>query len=228
MQPYFFPYLGYFQLFNAVDEFVLYDNIEFTKKGWINRNRILQNGKGVIFTINLKKDSDYLNICNRVISPSYKNESKKLLRKIESNYKKSTSYKDVMPLLTEVIESDIENLFDYILNSIVKINDYLNITTPIIISSSLKVPSDLKGADRVIETCKQVNCTEYVNPIGGTNLYSKDNFKANKLDLSFIEMDSIEYSQGKSEFISHLSIIDVLMFNEKKDVIDMLTKYKLV
>ena len=227
MQPYFFPYLGYFQLLNTVDEFVLYDNIEFTKKGWINRNRILLNGKETLFTINLKKDSDYLDICNRIISPAYKKESKKLLRQIESSYNKSPSYGDVMPLLTKIIEADIENLFDYILNSIIKINDYLNIATPIIISSSLTVSSNLKGADRVIETCKQVNCTEYVNPIGGLELYSKEVFSENKLGLSFMEMEPIEYFQGNREFISHLSIIDVLMWNSKEKIMEMLTQFQI-
>ncbi|MEZ9503039.1 WbqC family protein [Vibrio sp. 10N.286.51.B11] len=228
MQPYFLPYLGYFQLINEVDKFVVYDNIQFTKTGWINRNRILVNGKEMVFSINLTKDSSYLNVCDRTISPVYKVERKKILRKIESGYRNADFYKEVMPLLTDIIECDMDNLFDYILNSIVKINEYLNINTPIVISSSLTVSHELKGEDRVIETCKQSNCNEYVNPIGGIELYSKENFQNNKLSLSFIEMGSIIYPQGKEGFVSHLSIIDVLMWNSREDVCRLLTNYELI
>ena len=63
MQPYFFPYIGYFQLIAAVDQFIVYDNIKYTKKGWINRNRMLQNGKDVMFSLPLKSDSDFLDVC---------------------------------------------------------------------------------------------------------------------------------------------------------------------
>ncbi len=227
MQPYFFPYLGYFQLVNAVEKFVIYDNIQFSKKGWINRNRILANGKDFLFTINLKKDSDYLNVCERYISPAYKKESEKFLRQVQNSYKKAPSFCEIMPLIIEIIKSDVDNLFDFILNSIRKINEYLDITTPLIISSSIDVSSDFKGQDRVIETCKKLNASEYINPIGGVELYSKDIFKDNSLELSFIEMDNITYPQNKDEFISHLSIIDVLMWNSKEEVQTMLTQFKI-
>ena len=228
MQPYFFPYLGYFQLLNCVDKLVLYDNIEFTKKGWINKNRLLLNGKESLFSINLKKDSDYLNICERSISPVYKKEREKLIRKIESSYKKAPCYAEVMPLIRKIIEADIENLFDYILNSIVEINTYLNIKTPLVISSSLNISNDLKGQDKVIAICNKIKPSEYVNPVGGMELYSKITFKKNGLDLSFIEMNSIEYFQGSDSFVSHLSIIDVLMWNKKEKVICFLNEYKLI
>ena len=81
MQPYFLPYIGYLQLLNSVDKFILYDDIEYTKKGWINRNRIVD---GEIITLPLKKDSDYLNVVERRLSDDWRKQKTKLLNKIES------------------------------------------------------------------------------------------------------------------------------------------------
>ncbi len=78
MQPYFFPYIGYFQLINTVDEFVVYDNIEFTKKGWINRNRILVNGKDEYITLPIKKDSDFLHVKDRFLAETWSKDSAKM------------------------------------------------------------------------------------------------------------------------------------------------------
>lgn len=226
MQPYFLPYLGYFQLLHAVDKFVLYDNIEFSKKGWVNRNRILVNGKDTLFSINLKKDSDYLNIGERYISPSYDKEKLKLLRQIESSYRKACSFKLVYPLIKDIVLFDAENLFDYIFYSLQGINDYLNINTNIIKSSSLEGTGVFKGKERVIRTCQKLGATNYINPIGGVELYSKEYFRGNGIELFFIKMANITYFQGSSDFVSHLSIIDVLMRNSRAEVIELLQKYE--
>lgn len=226
MQPYFFPYLGYFQLINAVDRFVLYDNIQFTKKGWIHRNRILFNGVESLFSINIKKASDYLDIYEREISAAYIKERQKFLRKIEISYKKSPYYKEVIPVIRDIILNDSNNLFEYILNSIKKLNDYMGITTPIIISSSVDVDKSLSGKNRVLATCLSLNCSEYINPIGGVTLYSKDFFLDKGVKLSFIEMEEVHYSQAGNTFISNLSIIDVLMWNSKSKVLKYLSNYK--
>ena len=91
MQPYLFPYIGYFQLMNAVDEFVIYDNIEFTKKGWINRNRILVNGRDSFITVPLKKDSDYLDVRDRYLADSWPSERVTILYRIKQSYRRRHS-----------------------------------------------------------------------------------------------------------------------------------------
>ena len=138
MQPYFFPYLGYFQLLNAVDKFVIYDNIQYTKKGWVNRNRILSSGKDTLFTIPLRKDSDYLNISDRYIVDELSSKWKtKLLNQIKSNYKKSMYFEQFYSVFENIINFENSNLFEYVDNSIRKICEYMDIDTKLIISSEL-------------------------------------------------------------------------------------------
>ncbi len=226
MQPYFLPYIGYFQLLNAVDRYVIYDNIQYTKKGWINRNRILQNGKDVMITISLEKDSDYLDIKERVISDNF--DRKKLLNQIKESYRKAPFFTEAMPLIEEIISCDETNLFHYIYNSVRKIADYLNINTEIIISSTLNIDHLLKGQDKVIAICKELNATDYYNAIGGQELYVVDDFKKENIDLHFLSTNPIEYTQFKNEFIPYLSILDVIMFNSVDAVKDLLNNYKLI
>ena len=149
MQPYFFAYLGYFQLINAVDSFVIYDNIQYTKKGWINRNRYLLNGKDELFSIALKKDSDFLDVCERFISSEFNRQ--KLIAKFANAYAKAPCKGEVMPLLESIINYKANNLFEYIFNSVLKICEFLGIKTKFIVSSSINIDHEnLKGKDKVI------------------------------------------------------------------------------
>ena len=133
MQPYFFPYIGYFQLMNAVEEFVIYDNIEFTKKGWINRNRILVKGKDSYITLPLKKDSDYLDVRDRYLSEIWSNEKRKILNRLTTSYKKSAYFDLVFHILERCLSFEEQNLFKFILNSLDQIKKYLEIETSIFI-----------------------------------------------------------------------------------------------
>ena len=226
MQPYFFPYIGYFQLIYMVDQFVLYDNIEFTKKGWINRNRMLQNGKPEYFTLPLRKGSDYLNVNQRFLADTSEIELSKILRRISANYRKSPFFRDFYPILEEVFLSKKQNLFDFIYHSIQSILNYLDIETSIVISSDLtKEISFLKKEKKVLEICKVLNASSYVNPSGGKDLYNKNEFKNENINLEFCKTKYIEYTQFKNDFIEHLSIIDVCMFNDKQTVKSFLKDY---
>lgn len=218
MQPYIFPYIGYFQLINAVDTFVVYDNIQFTKKGWINRNRMLVNGKDEYFTIPLKKDSDFLNVDQRKLSDTFKTERIKLLRRITESYRKTPEFSSVYSLLESVINNDEENLFGFIYQSLQAVCKYLDIKTELIISSVMPIDHQLKSQDKVIAICKAMNATQYINPAGGAELYSKEGFKQNNIELNFIKSNPIEYRQFKNEFVPWLSMIDVMMFNSKEKV----------
>ena len=213
MQPYFLPYLGYWQLISAVDTFVVYDDIEFTKKGWINRNRYLLDGKAELFSLPLKKDSDYLQIGQRVLADTFGVEKERLVRKFEASYRKAPFYSEGMSLFKRCLETDDRKLFPYIYESILIATSELGITTELVISSSLDVSSTLKGQDRVIATCKALGASDYFNPVGGTSLYTKSDFVAAGIDLHFQRVRPYSYPQFKHEFVPHLSIIDVVMFN---------------
>lgn len=222
MQPYFFPYIGYFQLMNAVDEFVIYDNIEFTKKGWINRNRILVNGKDDYITLPLKKDSDYLNIDERYLADSWEIDKNKMLNRIRESYRKAPCYADVFPIIENIILFEEKKLFDFILHSLQQVKEHLSIPCSITISSELDIDHALKGENKVITICKKCNADVYINPIGGQELYSKTNFLEQGIQLNFIKSQEVSYTQLKNNFVPWLSIIDVMMFNSKEQIKEML------
>ena len=228
MQPYFLPYIGYFQLIKSVDEFILYDNIQYTKKGWINRNRILVNGSDRLITLPVKKDSDYLNVVDREISDTWNTDKKSLLNLIKSSYSKALYFRETYELLEECLAVERTNLFEFIHQTLLKINRYVEIETPITISSTISIDHSLKSEEKVLSLCKAVGATMYINAIGGQHLYSKDRFAAHKIQLQFIKSDTIQYSQFNSNFIPWLSIVDVLMFNSKQDIIRYLNSYTLI
>lgn len=217
MQPYFMPYIGYFQLINAVDEFVVYDNIEYTKKGWINRNRILVNGKNDYITLPVKNASDFLDVRERFLSDSWMEDRKKMLNKIKEAYRKAPYFTDVFALLEKCILFDEENLFQFILNSLNEIKNYLEIPTSFVKASTIPINHELKSEQKLIEICKARNAKIYINPIGGTELYRKKSFSDEGIKLQFIQAQDVNYTQFKNPFVPWLSIIDVMMFNNTKE-----------
>lgn len=229
MQPYFFPYIGYFQLINAVDTFVVYDNIEYTKKGWINRNRILLNGKDEMISLPLKKDSDYLHINQRVLSNTWVKDSAKIFNLIKEAYRKAPFFEDTMKVVTHCLAFKANNLFEFLIQTIRYICNYLLITTKLVISSSLDFDYNLKSVNKVLAICKLLNADSYVNPIGGLDLYDKKIFANEGVNLSFLKSRNLNYKQYKNEFIPFLSIIDILMFNSLNEVKRMINcEYEIV
>jgi WbqC-like protein family len=218
MQPYLFPYIGYFQLMNLADEFVIYDNIQFSKKGWINRNRILLNGKDTYITFPLKKESDYADIRDRNLAESWLNDRKKMLNRITEAYQKAPFFEAAYPVIERSILFEETNLFRFIFNSLTLLKDFLSIKTPFIISSSINIDHNLKSEEKVIEICKALAANEYINPIGGIELYDKGIFRTNGIELKFIKTGNIEYPQFGDPFIPSLSIIDIMMFNSKEKI----------
>ena len=229
MQPYLFPYIGYFQLMNAVDEFVVYDNIQFSKKGWINRNRILVNGTDAYVTFPLKKDSDYLAVKDRCLAETWSSERKKILNRIIESYRKSPAFEFAFPVIEKAILYEESNLFKFIFHSLNLIKEYLEISTTLIISSEIAIDHKLKSEEKVIEICKARSATVYINPIGGLELYNRENFKKENIDLYFLKTSEIVYPQFKNYFIPFLSIIDVMMFNSKDQIKEYLnSSYSLI
>ncbi len=228
MQPYFLPYIGYFQLLNAVDEFILYDNIQFSKKGWVQRNRILRQGNEQLFSLPLKKDSDYLNINQRFLADSYPKEKIKILRKIKSAYIRAPHFVKVQPIIEACFDFDDWNLFNFIFNSIEIIRNYLQIETNLIISSDININESLSGRDRVISLCKVMKSKKYINAVGGQKLYDKNYFAKFDIDLQFINTKYFSYKQFDNEFVPNLSIIDLMMFNSLDQIKEFLTYYTLI
>lgn len=226
MQPYFLPYIGYWQLLNSVDCFVLYDDIQYEKKGWINRNRYLSNGYDKLFTIALEKASDYLNVVDRNISPQFNRT--KFLNQIKEAYKRAPYFNQGYQVLVDILKYQDENLFRFIENSIFYIKDILDIRTDIIVSSTIKIDKKLKSAERVIATCKACNDNDYVNPIGGMKLYDKNDFLNHGVKLSFLKTGDISYKQFNNDFIPSLSILDILMFNDIETIKSYLGDFTLI
>ncbi|CAI8831039.1 WbqC-like protein [Pseudomonas sp. IT-P12] len=227
MQPYFLPYIGYFQLIAAVDDFIVYDNIKYTKKGWINRNRMLVNGQDSVFSLPIKKASDSLDVRARCLADDFSPD--KLLAQFKGAYSRAPFFLDTFSLLESILLNDERNLFDYIFASIVQICKHLGIKTKIHISSAIDIDHQLKGQEKVLELCKAMGAATYINTSGGMALYSPDDFGNRGVDLKFIKSTSLEYPQLGLPFIPWLSIIDVLMFNSPDKVREYIfTHYELI
>ena len=224
MQPYFLPYIGYYQLMKAVDTFIFYDDVNYIKQGWINRNRILVNGQEYLFSLELKGASSF-KLINEI---EVGNNRDKLMKTFMQYYKKAHYYNKVEPLIFSIFKSSQSNLAQYIIETQLLITKYLNINTKFLISSKIDKTNYLKGQDKVIDICKKVGGTSYINAIGGQELYDKSNFAHAGIVLHFLQTHKKEYKQFTSDFIPWLSIIDVIMFNTPEAVNEFLDQYELV
>ena len=224
MQPYFFPYLGYWQLLANVDKYVVYDDVTYIKGGWINRNNLLINGQKNLLTMQLEKASSYTLIKDIAI----KDDFVKFLKTIEMGYKKAPFFEDIFRLLKDICQCPDKKLGQFLFNSHIKICEYLGIDTELILSSSFEKHTELKGKDKVISICKQLGADEYINASGGQELYDKKEFAENGIRLNFLQANLREYRQLKNEFVAGLSIIDIMMFNSKEEIKEMLNDFKLV
>lgn len=211
MQPYFLPYIGYFQLLASVDQFIVYDNIKYTKKGWINRNRMLLNGRDAMFSLPLKKGSDLLDVVERELAADF--DRTKLLNQFKGAYGRAAQFESTYPILERIVLHEEANLFRYIHHSIVQLCEHLSIDTDIRISSEMHIDHELKSQDKVLALCKAAGADTYINTIGGIELYAKADFRIQGIDLQFIKTKPFEYAQFGDAFVPWLSILDVLMFN---------------
>jgi hypothetical protein len=211
MQPYFFPYIGYFQLIAAADTFIVYDNVKYTKKGWINRNRLLRNGESVVFSLPLKKDSDGLDVRERSLASDLDRD--KLLNAISGAYKRAPFFDETFRLVSGVVRFEELNLFRFLHNCLKRTCEHLGICTRIVVSSDVGIDHTLRGQEKVIALCEALRATTYLNPIGGVELYSSETFAGKGIALRFLRSKPFEYPQFGSAFVPWLSIIDVMMFN---------------
>tara|TARA_Y100000590_G_scaffold440912_1_gene566906 strand:- start:434 stop:1150 length:717 start_codon:yes stop_codon:yes gene_type:complete len=232
MQPYFFPYIGYFQLMNVVDKWVVFDNIQYIRHGWVNRNRIL--------SPNLEKEWQY------ILIPLDKHAKEALIYDIKiinsnrwkdeiigklSYYKRIRApyYYQIIDLVQKCFDNDINNLLELNIIILKNIADYLDINFNYSISSKEKFDyTNVTGpGDWALEISKQMNASLYINPIGGEKIFNRNKFENSDIEIKFIKPNIIEYKQSKRKYVPWLSIVDVLMFNSIDTIIKMLSLYKL-
>jgi hypothetical protein len=224
MQPYFFPYIGYWQLINVADTFVIFDDVNFIKKGYINRNSILVGGKSQKITLELIGASQ-----NKLIKEiEVGSNSQKVLKTIEMSYKKAPYFSNVFPMIEDILNQEDKNLAKFIGYSLQQISNYLKLNIKFIFSSDIEKDNSLKAQEKILDICKKLNVTNYVNAIGGQELYNKEKFQEQNMQLNFLKTEFTEYKQFKNEFIPYLSIIDILMFNNCDEIQNMLNDYKLM
>lgn len=226
MQPYFLPYIGYWQLLAAVDRFVVYDNIQYTKKGWINRNRFLRNGSDAFFTVPLKNASDALDVKERVLADDF--DPRSILNPLAAAYRKAPFFADVFPMLETIVTAAPRNLFEYLHHSLVMIAAYLDIATPIVVSSTVSIDHGLKSERKVLALCEALAADRYLNPAGGRDLYSASTFAEHGVALQLLRSRPPVYRQYDNPFVPSLSIVDVMMFNSRDAVRGMLGDFDLV
>ncbi|HWB63229.1 MAG TPA: WbqC family protein [Chitinophagales bacterium] len=227
MQPYLFPYIGYFQLIDSVDKFVLFDDVNYINKGWINRNRILVNGNAFLFTVPLLGASQNKLINEIELEPGDKWRGK-LLKTITGSYSKAPYYRDALPIIEEIIFNAEKNLSVFLYHSIIRLTSYLGIKTEIVPSSSIYPNQELKGEDRILDICVRETADTYVNPIGGTELYSKEKFSGKGINLFFVKTHEITYKQFDKPFVPWLSVIDLMMFCSKEELAGALANRELI
>jgi hypothetical protein len=226
MQPYLFPYIGYFQLVAAVDRFVFLDDVAFIKKGWINRNRILVSGKPWTFTVPLRDASQNRPICDTEIHAQEFTPSK-LMRTIDLAYRKAPFFASTYALAERVFGGTYQSIAEMAQESVRFVCEYLELSTPFVRSSTCHGPSPLKGAERIREICAHEGATRYLNPSGGTELYEAADFAAQGIELRFLQSREQSYPQWGGPFVPWLSILDVLMFNDPAVVRGMLSAFDL-
>lgn len=227
-QPYFFPYLGYFQLINYMDKYVIYDDVNYIKGGWANRNFILLNGRPQRVNLPLKKVSQ-----NKLFAETELADDMiwkpKFLKTIQMCYSKAPHFKDVYPVIDRIINCEDTGLVPYLYNSFIELCKYMNINTELILSSSIDKDRSLTAENKIIDICKRLNADEYYNPIGGISLYHYEHFSEHGLTLHFLKMnDSVRYNQFGNEFVPNLSIIDVMMFNTVEEIQEMLKQFTIL
>jgi len=224
MQPYFFPYIGYFQLIHAVDVFVVYDDVNFINRSWINRNYVLSQAQKSRLTLQLQGASQNL-LINQIQVGQNK---EKLLKTIQHGYAKAHHFESSFPVISNSLMQAETNLATYLTNSLRNLCSYLSIEAKWYLSSEIEKNNILKGQEKILDVCKQLGATEYINMPGGRELYDDASFAEQDIQLSFLEPGIAPYEQNSNQFIPYLSIIDVLMFNSQQLCQQMVKEYKIV
>ena len=227
MQPYFFPYIGYWQLIHAVGRFVIYDDVNYIIRGWVNRNRILINGEPAYITVPLQQASQNRRICDISLQPTpvWLN---KMVKSIENTYRKAPFFAEVFPVVEQLIRHEAENLSDYLAHQLQTMSAFMDINAEFVVTSRCYENDHLSGQARILDICKREGATTYINPQGGQALYDTETFRSAGIDLHFIVMHPLPYIQRAAGFVPYLSIIDTLMEIGPVEIKHHLDKFDLI
>jgi len=227
MQPYLFPYPGYYQLAAHVDTFVFLDDVNYIKGGYINRNSYRgRDGEAVRFTLPVSSVSSFRPI-NEHLFANDDRHADKLLKGLAQAYGSAAFAPEIMPLVEGVIRQTDRNVARLAARSVTACLDYLGVARPFRFASEIAPPGALRGQDRVIDLCHRLGATEYINSIGGVDLYSRDAFAAAGLQLRFLRMDAARLvHDGRNH--APFSIIDAMMHCPRDVLLDLLSRYELV
>lgn len=232
MQPYLFPYIGYFQLINYCDKWIVFDNVQYIERGWMNRNRIIHPTKPEIiyFTIPLEKHSRNILIKDVKIDEG-SNYKEKILSQLTASYKKRAPYfNKVYKLVDDVLSYNTEYLSELSVYSLKKTCEYLEIkfNYEIFSDMNLDIDSVNDSGEWALNISKKMKASKYVNPIGGIELFDNKKFIDANIELGFLKPIFKEYNQKKSMFFPGLSIIDIMMFNSVDKIKDMLKSFDIL
>jgi len=224
MQPYFFPYIGYYQLAYSVDEFIFFDDVNFIKKGYINRNEILLNNERFRFNLPIHGISQF----KKINEHFYIKDFRKFKNHLTSAYRDAPFFMPVMSMVEEILHSDTFNVAEINSKTLIYVFQYLKIPRLFSFSSDLDISDSYSGEDRILEICKLKKCSSYHNAAGGRNLYKKENFSENNIDIRFMKNETKNYIQGNSRFIfeKNLSMLDVLMWCPPQKIVELLKQHK--
>lgn len=222
MQPYLFPYIGYFHLIMSSDIFVIYDDVNFMKQSYINRNNIVLNKNKYRFTLPVPNSSS-----NTLIKDlQYDASSEKLVRTLAQAYSKAPYYNAVFPTLEKILKFENRYINHFCMNSLIQIFDYLGLSKKIVLSSNLEYERNASASEKLVSICNIFKADTYINTPGGRDLYNKGMFTPHGINLQFIKPQLNEYKQANTdEFLPGLSIIDVLMNNSIEGTLELLSNF---
>jgi len=229
MQPYLFPYLGYFQLIHSVDTFILLDDVAYVNRGWINRNRILVSGNPHTFTLPLSGASQNRRICDLTVAATYHRWRGKFLTTLRYAYSRAPFSELGIQSVEKALATESLPLVPLLANTIHFLMMLFNTNRKVLLSSEVPHSNELTGQDRILGICRALDAETYVNLPGGKELYSRKTFAASGVELCFLSSSLVQYPQwGGNTFEPNLSIIDHMMFCSPSDLSEQMGQYTLV
>ncbi|MBV2225683.1 MULTISPECIES: WbqC family protein [Sphingobacterium] len=232
MQPYFFPYLGYISLIKHTDRFILLDTVQFIRRGWIERNRILKQKEGWLYIqVPLKKENGRSTLIKDCVLDNTKPWKEKILAQFQIYKKIAPNYELVMDFLRKTFSKDFDNITSLNRHVLTEICKYLDMERDISIFSEMgiKIDQPQDSDEWALNICKRLGAKlTYINPIGGMSFFDRTKYFNADIDMYFHQINLQEYKQGYREFEPGLSILDALMFNTKEEIHNMLDQFELI
>lgn len=225
MQPYLFPYIGYYQLAYHSNMFIFYDDVNYIKGGYINRNNILTRNGFQLFTIPIIKASSF----KKINDLFFQEDTRKVLTSISQTYSKAPYFSSTFPLIEKILNDKNRNVANIASRSIIEVFQYIGLKLNYDFSSKINYNRENSAQEKIYELCKINNADKYVNAYGGMALYDKNEFKKRNIELGFINSIPTPYTQiNSNEFIKNASMIDILMNCSKDEIINQLNNYTVI